>query len=130
MGPRGSARPSRRCGRGGGTPIRLTGQDTERGRSVRGAAPRVHDIQTGKRHRRSSIFPTPRAHSSCTTALSEYACLGFEYGYAVEAQNDAGAWEAQFGDFANGAEVIIDQFLIAGWRNGRDVAATLLLPHG
>src|SRR2546425_10369025 len=116
---------------GGGTPIRLTGQDTERGTfSQRHLV--LHDIQTGKRHAPIQHLPDAKSpfelHNS---PLSEYACLGFEYGYAVEAQNALVLWEAQFGDFANGAEVIIDQFLIAGLAKwGETSRLTLLLPHG
>ena len=114
-----------------GTPIRLTGQDTERGTfSQRHLV--LHDINTGTRH-------TPMQHLQEAQAtfelhnspLSEYACLGFEYGYAVEAEEALVLWEAQFGDFANGAEVIIDQFLIAGLAKwGETSRLTLLLPHG
>ena len=63
--------------------------------------------------------------------LSEYAAVGFEYGYSVEAQNDLVAWEAQFGDFWNGAEIIVDNFLVAAedkW--GQHSGLVLLLPHG
>ena len=114
-----------------GTPIRLTGQDTERGTfSQRHLV--LHDVRTGKRH-------TPIQHLSgvavpfelYNSPLSEYACLGFEYGYAVEAQDALVLWEAQFGDFVNGAEVVIDQFLIAGLAKwGETSRLTLLLPHG
>ena len=116
---------------GGGTPIRLTGQDTERGTfSQRHLV--LHDIHNGNRHapiQHLSGAKSPfELHNS---PLSEYACLGFEYGYAVEAQNALVLWEAQFGDFANGAEVIIDQFLIAGLAKwGETSRLTLLLPHG
>src|SRR2546425_10225213 len=115
----------------GGTPIRLTGQDTERGTfSQRHLV--LHDIHNRNRHapiQHLRDAKTPfELHNS---PLSEYGCLGFEYGYAVEAQNALVLWEAQFGDFANGAEVIIDQFLIAGLAKwGETSRLTLLLPHG
>jgi multifunctional 2-oxoglutarate metabolism enzyme len=114
-----------------GTPIRLTGQDTERGTfSQRHLV--LHDVHTGQRH-------TPMQHLAAAKSpfelynspLSEYACLAFEYGYAVAAQDVLVLWEAQFGDFANGAEVVIDQFLIAGLAKwGETSRLTLLLPHG
>src|SRR6266513_630882 len=114
-----------------GTPIRLTGQDTERGTfSQRHLV--LHDVHDGKRHTPMQHLPDAKVpfelHNS---PLSEYACLGFEYGYAVEAQNALVLWEAQFGDFAHGAEVIIDQFLIAGLAKWSETSRlTLLLPHG
>jgi 2-oxoglutarate decarboxylase len=114
-----------------GTPVRLTGQDT-----VRGTFSQRHqslvDAQTGERY-------TPIQHLSGAKAsfelhnspLSEYACLGFEYGYAVTAPEALVCWEAQFGDFANGAEIIVDQFIIAGLAKWRQTSRlTLLLPHG
>ncbi len=114
-----------------GTPIRLTGQDTERGTfSQRHLA--LFDAGNGKRHAPIESLPRARApfelHNS---PLSEFACLGFEYGYAVAAPEALVLWEAQFGDFANGAEVIIDQFIIAGLAKwGQTSRLTLLLPHG
>jgi 2-oxoglutarate dehydrogenase complex dehydrogenase (E1) component-like enzyme len=114
-----------------GTPIRLTGQDTERGTfSQRHLA--LHDVRTGKRHAPMQHLPGVQVPFELyNSPLSEYACLGFEYGYAVEAQDALVLWEAQFGDFANGAEVIIDQFLIAGLAKwGETSRLTLLLPHG
>jgi 2-oxoglutarate dehydrogenase E1 component len=114
-----------------GTPIRLTGQDTERGTfSQRHLV--LHDVRTGQRHAPIQNLPDARVPFELyNSPLSEYACLGFEYGYAVEAQETLVLWEAQFGDFANGAEVVIDQFLIAGLAKwGETSRLSLLLPHG
>ena len=114
-----------------GTPIRLTGQDTERGTfSQRHLV--LHDVHTGARHTPMQNLPNAQASFELhNSPLSEYACLGFEYGYAVAAQDTLVLWEAQFGDFANGAEVVIDQFLIAGLAKwGETSRLTLLLPHG
>jgi multifunctional 2-oxoglutarate metabolism enzyme len=114
-----------------GVPIRLTGQDTERGTfSQRHLV--LHDASDGRQY-------TPIHHLSGARApielynspLSELACLGFEYGYAVEAPEALVLWEAQYGDFANGGEVVIDQFIIAGLAKwGETSRLTMLLPHG
>ncbi|MBI4542734.1 MAG: multifunctional oxoglutarate decarboxylase/oxoglutarate dehydrogenase thiamine pyrophosphate-binding subunit/dihydrolipoyllysine-residue succinyltransferase subunit [Gemmatimonadetes bacterium] len=114
-----------------GTPIRLTGQDTERGTfSQRHLV--LHDASDGRRYAPIRHLARARApfelHNS---PLSEFACLGFEYGYAAAAPEALVVWEAQFGDFANGAEVIVDQFIIAGLAKwGQTSRLTLLLPHG
>jgi 2-oxoglutarate decarboxylase len=114
-----------------GTPIRLTGQDTERGTfSQRHLA--FHDATDGRRYAPIQHLAEAKApfelHDS---PLSEFGCLGFEYGYAVEAPEAFVLWEAQYGDFANEAEVIIDQFVIAGLAKwGESSRLTLLLPHG
>jgi len=114
-----------------GTPVRLTGQDTVRGTfSQRHAA--LWDAATGERNVPLQHLPASRAafevHNS---PLSEYAALGFEYGYAVTARDALVLWEAQYGDFVNGAEIIIDQFIIAGLAKWRQTSRlTLLLPHG
>ena len=116
---------------GEGTAIRLTGQDTERGTfSQRHLV--FHDAKDGRRYAPIQNLPGARApfelHNS---PLSEFACLGFEYGYAAAAPETLVLWEAQFGDFTNGAEVIIDQFIIAGLATwGQTSRLTLLLPHG
>jgi 2-oxoglutarate dehydrogenase E1 component len=114
-----------------GIPVRLTGQDTERGTfSQRHLV--LHDARTGERY-------APMQHLSGAQAsfevhnspLSEYACLGFEYGYSVAAQEALVLWEAQFGDFVNGAQVIVDQFLVSGLSKWLQTSRlTLLLPHG
>jgi 2-oxoglutarate decarboxylase len=114
-----------------GIPIRLTGQDTERGTfSQRHLV--LHDMATGRRYAPSQHLPQARASFELhNSPLSEYAVLGFEYGYAVAAPEALVLWEAQFGDFANAAEVIIDQFIIAGLAKwGQTSRLTLLLPHG
>ncbi len=114
-----------------GTPIRLTGQDTERGTfSHRHMV--LHDVATGQEY--APIQHLPRATASFelhNSALSEYGVLGFEYGYSVQAPDALVLWEAQFGDFANGAEIIIDQFIVAGLAKwGQTSRLVLLLPHG
>ncbi|MEO8246735.1 MAG: multifunctional oxoglutarate decarboxylase/oxoglutarate dehydrogenase thiamine pyrophosphate-binding subunit/dihydrolipoyllysine-residue succinyltransferase subunit [Chloroflexota bacterium] len=114
-----------------GTPIRLTGQDTVRGTfSQRHQA--IIDTKTGEAfipmQHLDGIGAAFEVHNS---PLSEYACLGFEYGYAVTAPEALVVWEAQYGDFINGAEIIIDQFIIAGLAKWRQTSRlTLLLPHG
>jgi 2-oxoglutarate dehydrogenase E1 component len=114
-----------------GVPIRLTGQDT-----VRGTFSQRHqslvDARTGEAFTPIQQLAGARAgfelHNS---PLSEYAAMGFEYGYAVTAPEALVLWEAQYGDFVNGAEIIIDQFLIAGLAKWRQTSRlTLLLPHG
>jgi multifunctional 2-oxoglutarate metabolism enzyme len=116
---------------GEGTAIRLTGQDTERGTfSQRHLV--LHDATDGRRYAPIQNLPGARApfelHNS---PLSEFACLGFEYGYAAAAPETLVLWEAQYGDFTNGGEVIIDQFIIAGLAKwGQTSRLTLLLPHG
>jgi 2-oxoglutarate dehydrogenase E1 component len=114
-----------------GTPIRLTGQDTVRGTfSQRHAG--LWDARTGERHVPLQHLPGSRASFEVhNSPLSEYACLGFEYGYAVAAPDALVLWEAQYGDFVNGAEIVIDQFIIAGLAKWRQTSRlTLLLPHG
>jgi multifunctional 2-oxoglutarate metabolism enzyme len=114
-----------------GVPIRLTGQDTERGTfSQRHLV--LHDAKTGQTLCPIQQLPGATAplelHNS---PLSEIACVGFEYGYSAEAPETLVLWEAQFGDFANGAQVILDQFLASGLAKwGQTTRLTLLLPHG
>jgi len=125
-----------------GVDVRLTGQDTRRGTfSQRHAA--LVDYRTG-----AEWIPlaeiggggggTPRPPAgekgrffAYDSLLSEYAALGFEYGYSVVHEDALVAWEAQFGDFANGAQIVIDQFIVAAadkW--GQHSGLVLLLPHG
>jgi multifunctional 2-oxoglutarate metabolism enzyme len=114
-----------------GTHIRLTGQDTERGTfSHRHLV--LHDEKTGLRYapiqNLTGALAPFEIHNS---PLSEIACLGFEYGYSAASPESLILWEAQFGDFGNSAQVIIDSFIVAGeskW--GQTTRLTLLLPHG
>jgi 2-oxoglutarate decarboxylase len=115
----------------GGTPIRLTGQDTERGTfSHRHAA--FHDPETNSvwiplQH----IAPDQSSFEIRNSPLSEYACVGFEYGYSTQQPEALVLWEAQYGDFVNGAEIVVDQFVAAGQAKwGQSTRLTLLLPHG
>ncbi len=114
-----------------GVPIRLTGQDTERGTfSQRHLV--LHDADTGERFAPiQHLDGAAAAFELHDSPLSEYACLGFEYGYAAQAPDALVIWEAQYGDFANAAEVIVDQFIIAGLAKwGLTSRLTMLLPHG
>ncbi|HET6896102.1 MAG TPA: multifunctional oxoglutarate decarboxylase/oxoglutarate dehydrogenase thiamine pyrophosphate-binding subunit/dihydrolipoyllysine-residue succinyltransferase subunit [Candidatus Baltobacteraceae bacterium] len=114
-----------------GTPIRLTGQDTERGTfSHRHAV--LHDPQTESRYVPLQHLRDAKASFEIhNSPLSEYSCLGFEYGYSASLPKALVLWEAQFGDFNNGAQVIIDQFIAAGQAKwGQTARLTLLLPHG
>ncbi len=114
-----------------GVHIRLTGQDTERGTfSHRHLV--LHDEKTGLPYTPMQNLPDATAPFELyNSPLSEIACLGFEYGYATANANSLVLWEAQFGDFANAAQVIIDSFIVSGeakW--GQTSRLTLLLPHG
>ena len=114
-----------------GIPVRLTGQDAERGTfSHRHLV--LHDAATGERY--APLQHLPRAQASVelhNSPLSEYGALGFEYGYSVAAPEALVLWEAQFGDFVNVAQVIVDQFLVSGLSKwGQTSRLTLLLPHG
>jgi 2-oxoglutarate decarboxylase len=114
-----------------GVHIRLTGQDTERGTfSHRHLV--LHDENTGLKYTPMQHLPDAKApfelHNS---PLSEVACLGFEYGYSAATPSALVLWEAQFGDFSNAAQVIIDSFIVSGeakW--GQTSRLTMLLPHG
>jgi 2-oxoglutarate dehydrogenase E1 component len=114
-----------------GTPLRLTGQDTERGTfSQRHLV--LHDAKNGQTVCPIQSLPGALAplelHNS---PLSELACMGFEYGYSQEAPETLVLWEAQFGDFVNSAQVIVDQFIVSGLAKwGQTSRLTLLLPHG
>ncbi len=114
-----------------GTPIRFTGQDSERGTfSQRHLV--LHDSMTGEKYIPLHNIPQARAAFAVyNSPLSEAAVLAFEYGYSTHAPGTLVLWEAQFGDFANGAQVVIDQFIVSGRSKWAvDPALVLLLPHG
>lgn len=123
-----------------GTDVRLSGQDTRRGTFSQRHSVLV-DYQTGVESVPLQRLTPAAANGSAPervgrflvydSSLSEFAALGFEYGYSVGRQDALVAWEAQFGDFANGAQVVLDQFLVAAedkW--GQSSGLVLLLPHG
>jgi 2-oxoglutarate dehydrogenase E1 component len=114
-----------------GIPIRLTGQDTERG-TFSHRHDVLHDVNTGGMYTPlQHLDDAGAAFEIYNSPLSEYACVGFEYGYAAAAPEALVLWEAQFGDFVNGAQIVIDQFIAAGLSKWREsVRLTLLLPHG
>ena len=116
---------------GEGIPIRLSGQDTERGTfSHRHAV--LHDPVTGETYTPLQHLPSAAARSRSTTRRSRSTPpVAFEYGYSVAAPDALVLWEAQFGDFINGAQIVVDQFIVSGrskW--GQTSRLTLLLPHG
>ena len=118
-----------------GYPVRLTGQDSQRGTFFHRHAT-WHDQNRKERYAGDytplqHLAPDQADFVVINSLLSEEAVLGFEYGYACSEPDTLVLWEAQFGDFANGAQVVIDQFIASGevkW--GRLCGLTMLLPHG
>lgn len=114
-----------------GIPIRFTGQDTERGTFGHRHLV-LHDPRTGNEFCPLQSLATSKASFDIhNSPLSENAVLGFEYGYSMHANGCLVLWEGQFGDFANSAQVIIDQFIVSGnskWQ--QTPSLVLLLPHG
>ena len=114
-----------------GNPVRLTGQDTERGTFSQRHSVLI-DTQT--EHNYLTLSHLSKQQAFCeihNSSLSEAGCLGFEYGFSRDYPEALVLWEAQFGDFANGAQVIIDQFISAGedkWN--LPAGLVMLLPHG
>ncbi|MDX2159197.1 MAG: 2-oxoglutarate dehydrogenase E1 component [Hyphomicrobiaceae bacterium] len=114
-----------------GFPVRLSGQDVERGTfSQRHSV--LYDQETERRYTPLKyISPDQARFEVINSMLSEEAVLGFEYGYSLAEPNALVMWEAQFGDFANGAQVVFDQFLSSGERKWLRISGLVcLLPHG
>ncbi len=114
-----------------GTAIRLTGQDTQRGTfSQRHAV--LHEVNTGAVYVPLQSIPQARASFAVyDSPLSESAVLGFEYGYSIQTPGVLTLWEAQYGDFINSAQVMIDEFVASGYAKwGQTPSLVLLLPHG
>jgi len=113
-----------------GNNVRITGQDAGRGTfSHRHSI--LHDMANGNRHNIFSALSQNAKYEVYDSVLSEYGVLGFEYGYSLSAPNSLTIWEAQFGDFANGAQIIFDQFIASSevkWL--RKSGLVMLLPHG
>jgi len=114
-----------------GTPVRLSGQDSQRGTfSHRHSV--WHDVRTGEPYvPLNHVRPGQARFEVIDTMLSEYACLGFEFGFSSADPWTLVVWEAQFGDFANGAQIVIDQFITSSeskWQ--RMNGLVMLLPHG
>jgi 2-oxoglutarate decarboxylase len=114
-----------------GTPVRLAGEDSRRGTFSQRHLVLV-DYDTGTEHTPLAALADRGAHFWLyDSLLSEFAALGFEYGYSVENKDALVVWEAQFGDFVNGAQVIIDQFITAGEDKWEQTSGlVMLLPHG
>jgi 2-oxoglutarate dehydrogenase E1 component len=114
-----------------GHPVRLSGQDSRRGTFTQRHAVLV-DRVTGEEYTPLRHLPGQQApFRAYDSLLSEFAVMGFEYGYSVACKPALVAWEAQFGDFADGAQTIVDEFIASGeakW--GQRSSVTLLLPHG
>jgi len=114
-----------------GCPVRLSGQDSRRGTFTQRHSV-LYDMKTRERYTPlNNIKPDQAKFCVYNSPLSEYAVLGFDYGYGLDFPNMLVLWEAQFGDFANGAQIIIDQYLVCSetkW--GETSSLVMLLPHG
>ncbi|MER8003618.1 multifunctional oxoglutarate decarboxylase/oxoglutarate dehydrogenase thiamine pyrophosphate-binding subunit/dihydrolipoyllysine-residue succinyltransferase subunit [Streptomyces sp. NPDC095613] len=114
-----------------GTPVRLSGQDTRRGTFGQRHAVLV-DQEKGEDYTPLQYLSEDQArYNVYDSLLSEYAAMGFEYGYSLARPNALVMWEAQFGDFVNGAQTVVDEFISSAEQKwGQTSGVTLLLPHG
>jgi 2-oxoglutarate decarboxylase len=114
-----------------GRPVRLAGQDSRRGTFVSRFATIIDRVNADEWTPLSTLTEDQARFHVYDSLLSEYAALGFEYGYSVARPEALVLWEAQFGDFVNGAQTVIDEFITSGktkWR--QESGVVLLLPHG
>ncbi|MFF6776014.1 multifunctional oxoglutarate decarboxylase/oxoglutarate dehydrogenase thiamine pyrophosphate-binding subunit/dihydrolipoyllysine-residue succinyltransferase subunit [Streptomyces sp. NPDC012637] len=114
-----------------GTTVRLSGQDSRRGTFGQRHAVLV-DQETGEDYTPLLYLTEEQAHFNVyDSLLSEYAAMGFEYGYSLARPDSLVVWEAQFGDFVNGAQTVVDEFISSAEQKwGQTSGVTLLLPHG
>lgn len=114
-----------------GTPVRFTGQDAQRATFVQRHAT-LHDMVDGREFTPLDFLTEDQARFQIfDSPLSEYAPLAFEYGYSVERPDTLVLWEAQFGDFANGAQTVVDEFISSAEQKwGQLASLVMLLPHG
>jgi 2-oxoglutarate dehydrogenase E1 component len=113
-----------------GFPVRITGQDAGRG-TFSHRHSMLSDAASGKKYSTYTPFASKASYEVYDSVLSEYGVLGFEYGYSLTRPNALTIWEAQFGDFANGAQIMFDQFIASSevkWL--RKSGLVMLLPHG
>jgi 2-oxoglutarate decarboxylase len=114
-----------------GTPVRLAGQDSRRGTFVQRHAVLIDKHTAAEWSPMTALSPDQAKFWVYDSLLSEYAAMGFEYGYSVERPDALVMWEAQFGDFADGAQTIIDEFVSSSEQKwGQRSSVVLLLPHG
>ncbi|MEH0636310.1 multifunctional oxoglutarate decarboxylase/oxoglutarate dehydrogenase thiamine pyrophosphate-binding subunit/dihydrolipoyllysine-residue succinyltransferase subunit [Streptomyces bottropensis] len=114
-----------------GTPVRLAGQDSQRGTFGQRHAV-IIDRETGEEFTPLMYLSEDQARLNVyNSLLSEYAAMGFEYGYSLARPESLVMWEAQFGDFVNGAQTVVDEFISSAEQKwGQTSGVTLLLPHG
>jgi 2-oxoglutarate dehydrogenase E1 component len=114
-----------------GHPVRLSGQDSERGTFSQRHSVLIDQENEDRHTPFNHLAPTQARYEVINSMLSEEAVLGFEYGYSLAEPNALTLWEAQFGDFANGAQVLFDQFISSGERKWLRMSGLVcLLPHG
>ncbi|MBI1360134.1 MAG: 2-oxoglutarate dehydrogenase E1 component [Alphaproteobacteria bacterium] len=114
-----------------GFPVRLSGQDSGRGTFTQRHSHLIDQVTEERYTPLNNISEEQANYEVIDSLLSEYAVLGYEYGYSLTAPNTLVAWEAQFGDFANGAQIMFDQFISAGERKWLRMSGLVcLLPHG